>query len=156
MRLKSFAQRGFTLIELLVVIGILAILLAITLVAINPGRNFAQARDTQRQHDVTAILDAVGQYMAANKGNPPTTITSTATNVGSGATDINLCTDLVSLYIADIPVDPSTGSESPANSNCKDAGATYNTGYKISKSATDNRITVSATGEITTNITVTR
>lgn len=39
--MKTF-NKGFTLIELLVVIGILATLLAITLIAINPARQFAQ------------------------------------------------------------------------------------------------------------------
>jgi prepilin-type N-terminal cleavage/methylation domain-containing protein len=37
--MRSF-QKGFTLIELLVVIGIVGILLSITLVAINPARQF--------------------------------------------------------------------------------------------------------------------
>jgi len=58
-------NKGFTLIELLVVIGILAILLAITLIAINPARQFGQANDTKRRSDLTAILNALGQYSAS-------------------------------------------------------------------------------------------
>ncbi len=56
-KLKNL-QKGFTLIELLVVIGILAILLAIVLIAINPARQFAQANDTKRESDVHTILNA--------------------------------------------------------------------------------------------------
>src|SRR5258706_13027228 len=64
-------NKGFTLIELLVVIGILAILLAIVLIAINPAKQFGQANDTKRRSDVNAILNAIDQYMADNKGVPP-------------------------------------------------------------------------------------
>src|SRR3954469_20686966 len=70
----SSAQKGFTLIELLVVIGILAILLAITLIAINPARQFGQANDTNRRSAVTQILKAIGQYSASNSGNLPTEV----------------------------------------------------------------------------------
>src|SRR5580704_10188579 len=80
-------QQGFTLIELLVVIGILAILLAITLIAINPARQFGQANDTKRKSDVTAILNAVDQYQASNTGNLPTDITAMAT--GSAGIELN-------------------------------------------------------------------
>jgi type IV pilus assembly protein PilA len=62
------AQGGFTLIEILVVIGIIAVLAAIVIIAINPARQFAQARDTQRSSNLNAILNAVGQRTADNKG----------------------------------------------------------------------------------------
>ena len=50
---------GFTLIEILVVIGIIAILAAIVIIAINPAKQFAQARNTQRTANVNAILNAI-------------------------------------------------------------------------------------------------
>ena len=65
---KPSQARGFTLIEILVVIGIIAVLAAIVIIAINPSKQFAQARNTQRQSNVDAILNAIGQRMADNKG----------------------------------------------------------------------------------------
>ena len=53
---------GFTLIEILVVVGLIAILAAITIVAINPAKNFESTRNTQRSSDISAILNAVTQY----------------------------------------------------------------------------------------------
>ena len=47
-----FNKKGFTLIEILVVIGIIAILAAIVVVAVNPARQFAEARNSQRQSNV--------------------------------------------------------------------------------------------------------
>jgi prepilin-type N-terminal cleavage/methylation domain-containing protein len=151
-------NQGFTLIELLVVIGVLAVLLTITLVAINPQRQFQLANDAKRQSDVNAVLDAVVQYSADNKGALPVGIGTSAMIISStsGASYINLCSALVPKYIADLPVDPTLGTKSPASSICSDSGATYSTGYSISKSATNNRVTVVATPEQATSISVTR
>lgn len=152
-------QKGFTLIELLVVIGILAILLAITLIAINPARQFSQANNTQRASDVSALLNAIHQFMADNNGIAPTGITATPAIVGSDTAggEVDLCADLVTTYMADLPLDPQDGSEDPADSVCNEVGAAYSTGYEVSVSATDNRITVSAPGaELSAQISVTR
>ncbi len=158
MKLALAIKRGFTLIELLVVIGILAILLAITLIAINPARQFQQANDTKRSSDVNAILNAVGQYAADNRGSLPAGITAVAKPIAGDAaapaTVANICAALVPQYIAALPVDPTTGTGSPIT----EAGCAgdYTTGYTIVTSATDNRVTVSAVGQITNPITVTR
>jgi type IV pilus assembly protein PilA len=159
MSLQRLKQKGFTLIELLVVIGILSVLLAITIVALNPRRNFQQANNTQRQSDVNAILNAVNQYMASNAGQIPAGITTTAKTITStaGASNIDLCATLVPNYVADLPIDPTTGTESPAGSVCTTALATYDTQYTIAVSAAGNRITVAAPdAELSASISVTR
>jgi len=84
-RKLSTNQSGFTLIELLVVIGILAILLAITLIALNPTQHFQGARNAQRSSDVTAILDSIYEYESAHNGNQPASVANVTTAVGLGA-----------------------------------------------------------------------
>ncbi|HBD01986.1 MAG: hypothetical protein UX38_C0022G0003 [Microgenomates group bacterium GW2011_GWC1_46_16] len=158
MKLAQSIKRGFTLIELLVVIGILAILLAITLIAINPQRQFQQANDTQRSSNVNAILNAVGQYAADNNGDLPGTIptgVAAAIEVGRAAdgSGADLCSDLVPTYIAALPVDPTATDGTPITT-CPATGE-YLTGYTIYQDA-NRRVTVHATGQITSDIDVTR
>ena len=153
-RIKHLIQReqGFTLIELLVVIGILAILLAITLIAINPAKQFAQANNTKRRSDVNAILNAIDQYAADNKGALPSGIpSSSAGTVSSGG--VNICANLVTKYLAALPVDPLTNNGAPVT----DCTSAYNTNYTVIQSSADNRVTVSApAAELGETITVTR
>ncbi len=101
--------RGFTLIEILVVIGIIAVLAAIVIIAINPAKQFAQARNTQRESDINTILNAIGQNTADNKGvwTCPAAITSASSSADS------LATCLVPTYIPSMPEEPlatTTGS----------------------------------------------
>lgn len=151
-------QAGFTLIELLVVIGILAVLLAIVLVAINPSRQFKQANDTKRTSDVNAILNAITQYSADNKGNLTALSLATAGTalVLSDVAADALCAATVPMYIAALPGDPTvaTGTMPTDATTCAAAG--WDTGYTVTLTTTG-RITVSAPGaEMGTPISVTR
>lgn len=152
------SRLGFTLIELLVVIGILAVLLAIVLIAINPARQFAQANDTQRRSDVNAILNAIDQAMVDLKGKLPAPLDSapadTALPFNSADTDTGetLCNALVPTYMAQLPKDPQNGSWTDCT--------TFDTKYTITVAAggagTTPRVTVAATPQLATSISVTR
>jgi len=145
----STLKRGFTLIELLLVIGIIAILAAIVIVAINPTKQLGDARNAQRRSDVNTILNAVYQYSIDNNGNLPTTITTTAAEICRSGVNVDCATEslinlnvLTGSYIVALPADP------------QDATAT-STKYTIMKSG--NRVTVAAPeAEQAATISVTR
>ena len=158
----NIAQNGFAIIELMVATGILSVIMSLTLTAVNPGKQFAAARNVQRQSNELTILDAIYEYEASNNGSLPpvlTGLTSTPVELAGGtghSTDINLCPDLVPIYLADLPQDPSasvpTGGPTPCNSDT----TSYNTGYTIAESA-GQRITIATVDtQDGANISVTR
>ena len=159
--MKNYSTRsskGFTLLEILLVIAAIGILAAIVLVAINPNRQLAQARNAQRRSDVTAISNSIYQYTIDNSGSLPSNIdatlrnvistagTTTCTIVGSVAAATNVAdfvAQITPTYLAAIPRDPSV-----ASAGCSD--------YLV-QTVTGNRITISAPrAELSTTISVTR
>ena len=129
-------NQGFTLLEILLVVAIIAILAGIVILAINPGKQLADARNVQRSADVNTISNAVYQYAIDNNGALPGTITSDSTSICQTgftctfAIDLSVLTDNAT-YLVAIPIDPTS-----------EVGA-EDSGYEIFLNA-NNRITVVA------------
>ena len=80
-------KSAFTLIELLIVIAILGVLAAAILVAINPGKRNAQARDAIRRGQINAIANALIGYSTLHDGTFPSE-TNCDSSLGSSSTSV--------------------------------------------------------------------
>ncbi|MDD4409258.1 MAG: prepilin-type N-terminal cleavage/methylation domain-containing protein [Candidatus Pacebacteria bacterium] len=133
-------KRGFTLLEILLVVAAITILAGIVILAINPNKQLADTRNSQRWMDVNAILNGVYQYSIDNNGQLPSSITASSAGICKKGVVAATCTtdSLVDLsvltnsekYLVSIPVDPKGSS-------------TNSTNYEISLTA-GGRIIVSA------------
>lgn len=141
---------GFTLIEILLVVAAIGILASIVIVAINPGKQLAEARNAQRRTDINTILNAVYQYSIDHSGVLPDTITTDSIEICK--TDASDCSGKVDLsaitanqkYLVKIPSDPLSDSSN---------SSTY---YAISKTEFG-RLSVYAThAELNVDMRVTR
>lgn len=147
---KSFSRnlKGFTLLEILLVVAAIGILAGIVILALNPAQQLAQTRDSQRQSDVNTILNGVWQYTVDNNGILPTQVVGTSgaeicEDATCTGTEVDLTTDLVPDYLVGIPTDPQDT-----------VSAGTGAGYYISEN--NGRITVEATPEEATTISVSR
>jgi type IV pilus assembly protein PilA len=137
-------KKAFTLIEILIVIGLIAVLAGVLIVALNPARQFSQARNAQRWNNIDTIMGAVISNLTDNRGTftcAAGTLPATAKTMGDATSvpagyDIGPC--LSPTYAVSVPFDPSaTGAHWTSKTD-------YNLGYTISQDATSGRITIAA------------
>ena len=139
---RTTKQKGFTLLEILLVVAAIGILAAIVIVAINPNRQLAKVRNSERQSEINTVLDGTYQYIIDNNGAFPSGLTGDGTvysikREGASSCDatnsIALEDELVPDYLAEIPEDPQVD----------DLSTTGCTGYTITRTSSD-RITVAS------------
>ena len=146
-------QKGFTLLELLIVMALIAILVGIALAALNPGRQFANARNTTRYAHVTVISNAISANMAENNGTftcAAGAIGTTARTMANGAGNYDIAPCLVINYLNNMPYDPSaTGAHWTSTTD-------YNSGYTISQDASGRISILAPSAELGATIGLTR
>jgi prepilin-type N-terminal cleavage/methylation domain-containing protein len=112
---------GFTLLEILLVVGIIAILAGIVIIAINPSKQLATVRNSQRKSDIKQVANAITQFYIDHSYYPASTTfsttilrticptgASTSPAAGFDCTNMLNLSELVPTYITAIPRDPST------------------------------------------------
>ncbi|MCK5016372.1 MAG: prepilin-type N-terminal cleavage/methylation domain-containing protein [Candidatus Peribacteraceae bacterium] len=117
-RLRPKLHQGFTLIEIMIVIGIMGVLVAITINAVNPAKNFEDTQDAERYYSIKVLESAIVQYVIdGNKfiGLPinkegalpicQNAITGTGCTVALGGYDLSPLSE-DGEYIIRLPVDP--------------------------------------------------
>ncbi len=115
--MENKKEKGFTLIELLIVIGIIAILAAAVIIAINPGQQFKQARNATRWSHMNSVVNATYSYMISAAGSFPDCLYDSGTGaVLEVLVDISECSgaDHLDPHIADLPMDPQRGGSTYA------------------------------------------
>ncbi len=141
----------------MVSVSIIAVLIGIFLINVNPAGNLSNSRNFQRQAQLNLILNAISQNIADNNGTfscsngviPTATTTMAATTSISGAYHIAPC--LVPIYIDSLPFDIGSASAKWVSTS------SYRSAYSILRNATTGRITVLAPySEGSTTITISR
>jgi len=156
------SKAGFTLLEILLVVGIIAILAGIVILAINPTKQLADARNAQRRADVLTILNAIYQYSIDTNGTVPPVITATSACVlntmeiatgtaTSAAVAVGLYPYLVgsaaasSTYIVSIPRDPLATTTGLGSGYAVTKGSVGSTRITVCAPLAENGVTISVT-----------
>lgn len=104
---KHLSQQGFTLMELLITIAIIGIIATLTIIAINPQKRFASARDAERKAGLRQIATNLALYDLDHGVYPSPCGRYSADSCDSYNDEEEWVPDLKSQsYVKTMPIDP--------------------------------------------------
>lgn len=98
---RKKASLSFTMVELTIVLAVLAVIIAVTLIYLNPSQQIKKARDVERKAGLNEFRTALQAYSVVNGGTYPEVVSAEPETDASTL----LCTAL-STYLSECPVDP--------------------------------------------------
>lgn len=117
--------KGFTILQLILSVALLAIIVAIVYVAINPGKHFMESRNEQRVSDLISLRNGLQQYTVNNQGAKYPGLDENLRIIG---TDSSGCT--TECRIVAVEGDPAQNSIFQTQTNAEFNAGTYtNTFY---------------------------
>jgi prepilin-type N-terminal cleavage/methylation domain-containing protein len=150
-------EKGFTLLEILIVIALIAILIGIVIAALNPARQFANARNSTRHAHLNTLMNGISSNMAENNGifvcasgALAATAETMADVVSVPANSYDIAPCLVPNFLTSMPYDPSAAGAHWTSTT------DYNTGYTILQNAAGNIIVNAPAAELGQTISLTR
>jgi type II secretory pathway pseudopilin PulG len=105
---------GFFLLELIPTLTVVAFMLTIVILAINPFKQFQKVRNTSRKHDVSQIADAIvehsrdnGRSLILNIPREPAVAVEICGDIETGScTNLLDLSPLIGTYLDEVPIDP--------------------------------------------------
>lgn len=103
-------SRGSSILEIMLIMAVLAVMMSITYLLINPANATATARDEKRLNDLQTLDRAINEYFIDNESYPGTentNLVSTSSPSGIHVSSSNgWLEDNLSDYFVKTPVDP--------------------------------------------------
>jgi prepilin-type N-terminal cleavage/methylation domain-containing protein len=140
-------ERGFTILELVLSIAILAVLLAVVVILIDPPKQFAKAHNGARETHLGTIAGAIFENISDNKGSfgctagpLPTSTMFMATPTATSTDRYDIAPCLVPAYLSNLPYDPTAAGAHYASTT------DYDSGYTIVRNEDTGQVTLDAPG----------